>query len=172
MGFTKTALLAFFISHIPITLLIDAQILLPVEWFPSPVRGLILWYIEEAKDPFLAGRPLGCQCFVACELLLQLPFFFIAVNALLSNNLASIRTLSLIYAAHVCTTVIPLVAELVLKKYPADEVGPRTSTERAILISLYAPYFIFPALLAYTVYPMQEEDCNSATTKRVKAKRT
>jgi hypothetical protein len=36
----------------------------------------------KAHDPFLAGRPLWLQSVVACELFLQLPFFFIALKAL------------------------------------------------------------------------------------------
>lgn len=100
-----------------------------------------------------------------------MPFFFVAITALLNDTLASIRTASLIYAAHVCTTVIPLVAELALKEYPAGEVGPSTTSERALLISLYSPYFAFPLLLGYTVYPMHPTVKEGAGVDGAKPKR-
>jgi hypothetical protein len=49
---------------------------------------------------------------VACELVIQLPFFFFAVEALLKRQLHAIRTAAIVYAAHVMTTVVPICVEL------------------------------------------------------------
>lgn len=44
MAFSTGARIAFFIyffTHVPATLLIDLQAILPPEWFPQPVRDLL-----------------------------------------------------------------------------------------------------------------------------------
>ena len=43
-SFERAVLLVFFATHIPITLLIDAQAALPASWFPTAVRDLVDWY--------------------------------------------------------------------------------------------------------------------------------
>ena len=44
----------------------------------------------------------------------------------------------IVYGAHVCTTVIPLLAEAAFKQYPDGE-GPGTLEERMTLIAFYFP---------------------------------
>eukprot|EP00042_Codosiga_hollandica_P031594 m.193262 g.193262 ORF g.193262 m.193262 type:complete len:93 (-) comp53682_c0_seq4:438-716(-) len=45
--------LAFFASHIPITLFVDIQALLPRHWFPAQALEMVEWYSHEFKDPFM-----------------------------------------------------------------------------------------------------------------------
>uniref|UniRef100_A0A672QZ59 Transmembrane protein 97 n=1 Tax=Sinocyclocheilus grahami TaxID=75366 RepID=A0A672QZ59_SINGR len=53
---------AFFLSHIPVTLMVDLQPLIPEHLYPSELKNLL-------------------QSFVFCEALVQLPFFPIAAYA-------------------------------------------------------------------------------------------
>ncbi len=76
---TRTALdrlfLAFFLSHIPITLLIDAQAVLPPARFPAAARAASAWYLRTYNDPLMAP-PIAPWFAALCwsELLLQARF--------------------------------------------------------------------------------------------------
>ena len=48
-GFTRTAILCFFVSHIPITLLIDCQAFLPRHFYPQALQDVVDWYAETFK---------------------------------------------------------------------------------------------------------------------------
>ena len=43
-GATRTAFLLFFISHIPITLVIDGQAFFPRHYYPQVLRDVVDWY--------------------------------------------------------------------------------------------------------------------------------
>ncbi|MEQ2169364.1 hypothetical protein GOODEAATRI_024435, partial [Goodea atripinnis] len=104
----------YFASHIPITLFIDLQALLPGDVYPQPVSSdhsvfficllrrlslaadinhsflhqlvdLLRWYAEEFKDPMMLDHPEWFKSFVFCEALLQMPFFPIAAYAFLKG---------------------------------------------------------------------------------------
>lgn len=47
---------------------------------------------------------------------------------------------------HVCTTMVPVLAELLLKEHQVG-FGPQTTQERAALAAFYLPYLVMPALL-------------------------
>lgn len=84
-----TVFLIFFISHIPITLFLDLQTILPAHVFPIWARELLQYYATTFSgkmfqpnfvlDPFmnLKHTPLWFKSLVACELVFQLPLFFI-----------------------------------------------------------------------------------------------
>uniref|UniRef100_A0A7S4N251 EXPERA domain-containing protein n=1 Tax=Odontella aurita TaxID=265563 RepID=A0A7S4N251_9STRA len=145
-GATRTAFLLFFASHIPITLLVDGQAFLPHSIYPQAVLDVRQWYASTFKDALMA-EPFEpwFKSFVACEIVLQLPFFVYAVRALLNPPTTAkgkglFRTLSLIYGSHTATTLIPiLIATL------ADETT--TAREKAALFGFYLPYLIFPVWL-------------------------
>lgn len=46
-------LLFFFISHIPATLLMDLQAVVPPALVPAPLRSLRLWYVSATGDPLM-----------------------------------------------------------------------------------------------------------------------
>ena len=85
MAINETArkvFLAYFITHIPATMLIDAQVVLPERVVPTFAKRLLRWHIETNDDVLMANRPRWLVGLVTCELLFQLPFFFYAVSAL------------------------------------------------------------------------------------------
>lgn len=145
-GATKTAMLVFFMSHVPITILIDSQGLSPV-YHPQPAVDLLKWYTTTLQDHLMTSpHPVWFQSFVGCECLLQFPFFFVAIQQLRSNNSSLswwFPSAALLYGAHVVTTMVPILAEV----WTSTQI--ETPTLKLILTCIYAPYAIFPAWIAY-----------------------
>uniref|UniRef100_A0A8C5NPP0 Transmembrane protein 97 n=1 Tax=Junco hyemalis TaxID=40217 RepID=A0A8C5NPP0_JUNHY len=75
----------YFISHIPITALIDLQPLLPAGIAPRAVN-LLQQYAASFRDPLMLQPPEWFKAFIYCEAFLQLPFFPIAAYAFLKGG--------------------------------------------------------------------------------------
>uniref|UniRef100_A0A672Y993 EXPERA domain-containing protein n=1 Tax=Sphaeramia orbicularis TaxID=375764 RepID=A0A672Y993_9TELE len=67
----------YFASHIPITLCIDLQALLPAQVYPQWLKDLVQWYAGAFRDPMVVAPPAWFGSFIVCEALLQLPFFLL-----------------------------------------------------------------------------------------------
>ncbi|XP_068385779.1 sigma intracellular receptor 2 isoform X2 [Eschrichtius robustus] len=80
----------YFLSHIPITLLVDLQAVLPRDLYPVELRNLRQWYTEEFKDALLQNPPVWFKSFLFCELVFQLPFFPIATYAFFKEPLLQV----------------------------------------------------------------------------------
>uniref|UniRef100_A0A3Q2Q639 Transmembrane protein 97 n=1 Tax=Fundulus heteroclitus TaxID=8078 RepID=A0A3Q2Q639_FUNHE len=142
----------YFASHIPITLFIDLQALLPGHVYPQPLRDLLGWYAEEFKDPMVLDPPEWFKSFVFCEAFFQMPFFPIAAYAFLKGGCKWIRTPAIVYSTHVATTLIPILAHIIFYQFPVrPHPGPQTNRERWLLVSIYAPYLLVPLLLLLTM---------------------
>ena len=140
-GNTKIAFLCFFISHIPITLLIDGQAFFPRHYYPQILQDVVDWYAATFKDKLMT-HPVVQPWFsslVAIEILFQLPFFFYAVSAMLKRKDIN-KNLSIMYGSSTATTLIPIFACIL-----TDE--KTTILEKAVLLSFYLPYFFFPLWL-------------------------
>ncbi|XP_041797282.1 sigma intracellular receptor 2 [Chelmon rostratus] len=154
----------YFASHIPITLFIDLQALLPGYVFPQPLRDLLRWYAREFKDPMVMDPPEWFKAFVCCEALFQMPFFPIAAYAFLKGGCKWIRTPAILYSAHVATTLLPILGHILFYQFPVEpHPGPKTLQERWLLVSIYAPYLLVPLLLLFTM--LFSSTYNSASTK-------
>ena len=125
----RAAYLLYFASHIPITLLIDAQAAIDHRYFPEPAQALLDWHIRVNGDHLMGAPPGWFRSAVWAELCLQLPFFFVAVKALYDRDEAAFRIPFVIYGAHVATTMIPILGEI----------GGSTR-----LTLIYLPYLLFP----------------------------
>ncbi|KAI5098890.1 transmembrane protein 97, partial [Silurus meridionalis] len=142
----------YFATHIPITLFIDLQALLPEQWYPQPFKDVLHWYAAEFRDPMMLQPPDWFKSFIVCEALVQLPFFPIAAYAFLKGNCKWIRTPAIIYSAHVATTLIPILTHILFHNFPkAPLPGPQTSKERWTLVCVYAPYLLIPILMLLTM---------------------
>ena len=106
-GRTRAAFLAFFLSHIPITILIDGQGAFG-RYYPQLLVDLVLWYCHLFGDVLMMKTPLSSpqpslsatavtaaathweddrvwfSSLICCEILFQLPFFVVAVHVLRS----------------------------------------------------------------------------------------
>lgn len=131
--------LIYFITHIPITLVLDLQVIFG-EYYPPALGSVMTFYLSSYNDLVLARSPLWLKSFIWAEFLFQMPFFFAATYALW-NRKNWLRIPAIAYGVHVATTVWAILAEILL----SDE---QTTTEKVTLFGFYAPYFIIPALLA------------------------
>uniref|UniRef100_A0A1A7WCY2 Transmembrane protein 97 n=2 Tax=Iconisemion striatum TaxID=60296 RepID=A0A1A7WCY2_9TELE len=142
----------YFFSHIPITLFIDLQALLPGHVYPEPLQDLLRWYAEEFRDPMVVDPPEWFRSFIYCEALLQTPFFPVAAYAFLKGGCKWIRTPAIVYSTHVATTLVPILSHILFHQFPVEpHPGPQTPQERWLLVSIYAPYLLVPLLLLLTM---------------------
>ncbi|KJE93306.1 hypothetical protein CAOG_009746 [Capsaspora owczarzaki ATCC 30864] len=150
----RIALLLYFLSHIPISILIDFQAILPRDWFPKFALDATAWYTEAFGDYLLANPPQWYKSFIWIELIFQLPFFFVAFYGILTRK-AWIRSPLLIYGAHVVTTVTAIVYEAVMS-------GKLTQAQLPWFLAIYAPYFFLPLSLVFLCscsnFPVKAQD--------------
>lgn len=152
----KFVFLVYFITHIPITICLDLQILLG-QYYPDTLRSLFTWYVSVFNDRLLANRPIWLQSFIFAELVLQLPFFFVAIYGIAFEK-KWIRVPAVIYGSHVATTVIPILAEVIFS-------SELLVNEKLILCSVYLPYFLIPAYLVWVFGASSDPFVKSVTKK-------
>ncbi|XP_045173149.2 sigma intracellular receptor 2-like [Mercenaria mercenaria] len=142
--------LLYFASHIPVAMFIDSQAVLPRWIYPKPAVDLVDWYMVEFGDSMMKGTQAWFQSFIVCEILLQFPFFFVALYAFwkgVSKN-RWIRIPLIVYSTHVTTVLICIYHHLFLHDFSKDDLpGPKTTRDRVILGLIYFPYFIVPVML-------------------------
>lgn len=138
--------LFYFAVHIPISILIDAQAVLPSQWYPEALRSLVNdWYWENFHDVLMKTTPVWFQSLVVVEMLIQLPFFVYAVLAL-AYRWNSFRIPALAYGVHLLTVMIPIIAEIACSTEIPNEFKTR-------LFSIYGPWVCIPSwLLAYMAF--------------------
>uniref|UniRef100_A0A7S0V657 EXPERA domain-containing protein n=1 Tax=Polytomella parva TaxID=51329 RepID=A0A7S0V657_9CHLO len=148
MGFLNNVYLLFFLFHIPTTILIDSQGLIPRHLFPSWAVTLFDWHVAQNDDFLLRENRPWFKSLVYCECFIQLPFFFLASYAFLKKR-NWIRIPALIYGVHVSTTMAPILYEILF--------GDNFSDKRYQLALIYAPYLAIPFMLslsmAFSPYP-------------------
>ena len=150
-GLFEAACLGFLASHIPITLLVDGQALLPAALYTWGPRDALSWYLGWSRDPLMGAPPLWFRAVIAGELTLQVPFFFAALAAFFAaraggagSDIRWLRVPAIAYGAHTATTMIPILATCALADAPG--LGPR---ERAVLVAIYLPYLIMPLAILW-----------------------
>ncbi|XP_067328155.1 sigma intracellular receptor 2-like [Anolis sagrei] len=141
----------YFFTHIPITLLLDLQSLLP-GFYPHQLTDVFTSYTAAFKDPLMADPPPWFKAFIYLEAFFHLPFFSIAVYAFWKGNCRWIRTPAIIYASHVVTVVTAILSHFLFgdfsKSHPP---GPETLYERLTLASIYFQYMLVSLLLLFTM---------------------
>jgi hypothetical protein len=134
---------AYFATHIPTTLLIDAQTVLPEAAFPKSALTALDWHVAVNKDPFIgaASRPPWFRGIVWAELLLQVPLFVLLLVGW-ARCAAWVRLPVVIYGAHTATTLVPILAEIAAAPGLSDG-------ERWKLVAIYIPYLLMPLALLW-----------------------
>eukprot|EP00296_Roombia_truncata_P002382 JP438337.1.p2 GENE.JP438337.1~~JP438337.1.p2 ORF type:complete len:145 (-),score=25.36 JP438337.1:42-476(-) len=128
---------------IPITICVDAQGLVPMKYFPEQLQILGEYYVREFKDELMGQRPVWFQSVIACELVLQLPFFFVAIYAFWKGK-NWIRGPLIAYLAHVCTTLVPIVTTFVTSEH-------LSTTEMQTLLLVYGTWIVLPVWMLLLV---------------------
>ena len=159
------AFLAFFASHIPATLMIDLQALLPASLYPQTLKDLLKWYTVTFKDSIMTSPyDVWLKSIIGAEMMFQLPFFFVAVYALLypgridGSSRGWFKPLCLVYGSHVATTLLPLLASHATN---ADA----NYIEKVVVILIYLPYLIFPLWLMFIAF-VNEDVFGQASDRR------
>lgn len=152
-GNTRTAFLFFFASHIPATLCIDLQALFPA-FYPQALKDLLHFYTELFNDDLMRGpHETWFRSLLVGELVLQLPFFIVAVYVLLNTEKFSgrgwFRSMCMIYGTHTATTLLPILA-------CHCENGDATLMQKAMVIGIYLPYLFFPLWLLYIAFVSED----------------
>ncbi|CAC5358616.1 Sigma intracellular receptor 2 [Mytilus coruscus] len=155
--------LMYFVVHIPVAIFIDSQAIFPKWIYPGVVVDLMDWYCREFKDPMMVESPAWFKSFICCEVLFQLPFFFVAVYAFLKgvNRCPWIQRPMLIYAAHTATTTICITFHLFLNDFSTSKYpGPTSVNERLKLFAIYSPFLLIPLVLlvnfAFRKFPKEK----------------
>lgn len=86
----------------------------------------------------MAIVPVWFASFGVCEVFVQLPFFFMALYAFIAGK-NWIRIPAIIYASHVMTTLVPIMAAFLFDKEYLNH--------NPTLLATYAVYFVIPLLL-------------------------
>ncbi|PIK46185.1 putative transmembrane protein [Apostichopus japonicus] len=71
----------YFLTHIPVTVFINSQALLPVWIYPQMAQDVVNWYSRTFKDAMVRDGDAWYRSSIVVELLFQLPFFFVASYA-------------------------------------------------------------------------------------------
>jgi len=83
--FLQWVYLIYFLTHIPITLLVDLQAVFG-QHYPLYLQDIITWYVATFKDHLMRDPPVWFQSFIMAELVFQLPFFLRRFIWLLSQG--------------------------------------------------------------------------------------
>ena len=136
-GSSRIAFLLFFVSHIPITILIDGQGAFR-SYYPQLLIDVVSWYCDLFGDVLMKDSSnknendndslVWFSSMICCEILFQLPFFIVAVNMIMMTTHSSassckkvddvypewFRMSCIIYGSHVSTTLVPIISTFVL----------------------------------------------------------
>lgn len=133
------ALVAFLVSHVLATVIVDSQSVVPRRLYPRPVVELLDWYIDSFGDHLVRDNPSWFVSLVYCELLVQLPFFLVGIYAFTAGK-NWIRIPAVCYGIHAATTLVPIMT--------AHVSGPQASPFPVKVCLMYFPFFLVPMLLA------------------------
>ncbi|KAJ8298177.1 hypothetical protein KUTeg_024708 [Tegillarca granosa] len=139
----------YFASHIPITIFVDSQVLLPKWFYPKQLLDLKDWYCREYRDPMMVAPPAWFKTFVYCEMLVQFPFFFVALFAFWKGieQCKWIRIPLIVYSTHVATTTIAICYHIYAHDFRTSAFpGPESMPQRLLLLSFYFPYLLIPVM--------------------------
>ena len=119
-----------------------------VPWiYPDFLAGLLPYYSSQFNDTLMTlPFDIWFKSFVVFEVLVQVPFFLVAVHVLTNtakhNGSGWFKTTCLVYGSHAATTLIPILAITLFNDI-------NSAAEKTVLLGFYLPYLIFPVLLIY-----------------------
>lgn len=113
------AFLGYFLSHVPITMCVDAQGLFG-PFFPKFLTDVVDWYCDLFGDILMKNAPskdyAWFSSLICFEILFQLPFFFVAIHWITKTGTSQapqeypewFRMSCIVYGTHVSTTLVPI----------------------------------------------------------------
>ncbi|KAK6198027.1 transmembrane protein 6/97 [Scheffersomyces amazonensis] len=139
-----TFYLAYYIIHIPITILIDSSIIVPTKYLLPVSQHILDFHISTNHDFLLVEKPLWFKISGLLELTFQLPLFFYLAWSLW-NNRKSINyyVFSIIYGFNAAFTTLLCLAAV----YNDGPAFGLTSPQILNLMAVYSPYLGIPLLI-------------------------
>lgn len=137
----------FFLVHIPITWMFDAQAIISREMYPRVLVEVMDYYTANYQDVFMKLPPVWFQSFIFCEILFQFPLLLINLYGLWKDK-RWVPFSCIIYGTHVATTCIPILWEM----WASQEI---LWENKIILTLIYSPYVLIPLLMVvrFTFWP-------------------
>ncbi|KAH8833877.1 transmembrane protein 6/97 [Flagelloscypha sp. PMI_526] len=151
----------FFAFHLPASLLMDFQYIVPGSWVPEIMKPLPDHYVKQSNDPLVGGL-LGyfgdtgsslvwfkTLCFV--EMLVQVPIFILGAWGLWKDS-KFIYPVLLAYAGSTATSTLPCVTvimDMPLTDIPAIGIYAVTAAQKSLLLYGYVPFFLIPLLMVF-----------------------
>lgn len=162
-------LFIYFLTHIPITLLIDGQVLFH-EYYPPLLQSVFNFWCHNF-DRLLLERPMWLKVMVAVELVCQLPLFpllaalfYRGIDKRPLQLFSRMHWIVVLYGAHTCTTLIPIMGSIWFdQKYT-----PESSFVAAVLSVSYLVYFICPLLAVVRVMQAHQAQSSFNLLKSIK----
>lgn len=134
---------------VPITLLLDLQVVLPCKLYPIEFRNLFTWHPKDFKDPLLQVSPTWFKPFL--QALFPLLCFPSVTCAFVKGGCKWTGTPAVFYSGHTVTILIPVLSMFLSEDFSKASgfKGPGLKTFHVwlILISIYASYFLIPGML-------------------------
>jgi hypothetical protein len=98
-GSSRIAFLIFFLSHIPITILVDGQGAFR-SYYPQFLTDVLSWYcnlfgdvlMKEADNKNDGNNRVWFSSLICCEILFQLPFFIVTVKMIMMMTTTTTTT--------------------------------------------------------------------------------
>ena len=130
-GSTRIAFLCFFLSHIPMTLLIDSQAVFGPYYYPQVLVDFTAWYCDLFGDVLMTNAPsadyVWFSSLICCEILFQVPFFFVAVKMMMGGRNVNdssqsqhypewFRMSCIIYGTYCSTALVPIIPTFVASR--------------------------------------------------------
>ncbi|GAQ83834.1 hypothetical protein KFL_001640090 [Klebsormidium nitens] len=116
-------------------------------------------HIDSTGDPLVSANPPWFKALVWCELILQVPYFVVATYAFIRGK-RWIRTPTIMYCAHVATTMVPIFFEIMS--------AALSSEKRSTLVAIYLPFLVVPLLLLARVLSSSPDKLFCAKEKNTK----
>uniref|UniRef100_A0A0B6ZSX5 Sigma intracellular receptor 2 n=1 Tax=Arion vulgaris TaxID=1028688 RepID=A0A0B6ZSX5_9EUPU len=156
----------YFLFQIPSTLFMDTQAVYSKWLYPSWMKAIPYYYMENYRDPFLANawKHPWYLSFCLLEHYFGIPFFFWATKSYYYGALTRPRIIipAVIYSSHTITVILAVWTTTLIADFSKyEELAPRTFNERLILCSAYAPFFIISlVLLIDSIKLSWKQKCN------------
>lgn len=135
--------LVYFLLHIPITVLIDSNIVVPDEHRLAISKSILEFHISTNNDILLINNPLWFKLFGLVELVFQLPLFFYCSLLLYKQVSKSYYVYMIIYGFNASFTTFVCLGYIYFEGIASN----MSNFEIYNLLAIYSPYLFIPLVM-------------------------
>lgn len=133
---------AYFVIHVPVTLLIDSCLIVPLQWQCGLQQRIVQFHIAANHDFLLASLPLWLQVFGLIELTFQLPLFVYGAYKLYLRR-RDVYPWLMLYGFNASLTTLVCLSYVILQ----GEAYGLSPWQVHQLFALYVPYLLIPLVM-------------------------